>query len=202
MPGLRGSFLGASVVIATIAGAAGVAAAAAGASAAQAVSLGYTCAFPAGTYRVGVQIAATVASGARIGPVSLRVTTLLPRAALATYSGPVRAADLLTVSETSPSARPVTARWPISAAGQLPAGGDVQLTAAGTIPATAAPRAGVITFTAGRLGMVLYIGKGATIRASCMPVGGAARFATQTVTAGTPPAKSRIPAGRGHIKKG
>jgi hypothetical protein len=199
MPGLRGSLLAGGVVIATIAGAAGVAADAVSSSAAQAVSLGYTCAFPAGSYRISVVITATVASGTRIGPVSMLVTTRLPRAILATYSGPVRAADLLTVTETSPSAKPVTAAWPISAVGQLPAGGDLQLTASATIPAAVAPRAGVVTFNAGRLGMVLYVGKSAAVRVSCMPVGGAARFATQAVTAGTPHTKSKFPPGCGDI---
>lgn len=201
VPRLRGSLVAGGVVITTIAGTAGIAADAAGARAPRAVSLSYTCAFPVGTYRVGVQIAATTTSGARIGPVGLRVTTLLPHAALATYSGPVRAADLLTVVENGPQATPATARWSMNAVGQIPTGGDVQLTASGTIPATAAQRAGVVTFNAGRLGMVLYLGKGATIRASCMPAGGAARFASQTVIAAAPSGKSRIPAGCARIKK-
>jgi len=201
MPGLRGSLPAVGVAIATIAGAAGIAADAVSASAAQAVSLGYTCAFPVGSYPIGVAIAATVMPGTKVGPVSLAVTTRLPHAALATYSGPVRAAGLLTVTETRPSAKPVTAQWPISATGQLPAGGDLQLTTSTTIPATAEPRAGVVTFNAGRLGMVLYLGKGAAVRVSCVPAGGAARFATQTITAGTRVAKSGIPAGCGHIKK-
>ena len=200
MPGLRGSLPVVGVVIAAIGGAAGIAADAASASAAQAVSLAYTCAFPAGSYQVGVAITATVASGTRIGPVSLLVTTRLPRAALATYSGPVRAADLLTVTETSPSARPVTAGWPMSADGVLPAGGDLQLTASATIPATRAPQAGVVSFSAGRLDMVLYLGKGSAVRVSCTPIGGAAAFATQAVTAGTPQAKSKFPPGCGKIK--
>lgn len=206
MPGRRGSLVSGAVAIATIAGAAGIAADAAGASAAQAVSIPYTCAFPSGTYRVDVQIAATVASGSRIGPVTLQVTTRLPRATLPAYSGPVRAADLLTVIETSPSATPVTAQWPINAAGQLPVGGDMQLTASQTIPATAPPRPGVVSFAAARLGMVVFTGKGAAVRASCMPVGGAAKFASQTVTAAprpakSRPAKSRIPAGCARIKR-
>lgn len=188
-------------MIATIAGAAGIAADAAVASAARAVSLGYTCAFPVGSYRVDVQIAAAVASGARIGPVSLRVTTRLPRAALTTYSGQVRATELLTVTETSAKAKPVTARWPIGAVGQLRAGGDVQLSASATIPATGAPRAGLVTFNAGSLDLVLYLGQGGTIRGSCTPAGSAERFATEIVTAALRPARSRIPAGCAHIKK-
>lgn len=199
-PGLRGSLLAGGVVIATIAGGAGIAADAAGTSAAPAVSIGYTCAFPARTYRVDVQIAARVASTTRIGPVSLRVTTLLPRAALGTNVGPVRAADLLTVIESSHSATPVTARWPVSAAGQLPAAGDVRLTASGKIPAAAAQRSGTVTFAAGRLAMALYLAKGAAVRASCTPDGSAARFASVTVKAPTTAAKSGIPAGCGHIK--
>lgn len=204
MPRLRGSLLAGGMAVVTIAGAAGIAADAAGASAPSAVSLGYTCAFPSGNYRASVEIAATVESGAQVGPVSLRVTTRLPRAALAAHSGLVRAAELLTVTETSPSGAPATARWPISAVGQLPANGDLRLIASGTIPATAARRAGVVSFNAGRLGMVLYLGKGATVRTNCMPIGRPARFASQTVTAAaaaTPPAKSRIPAGCAHIKK-
>jgi len=63
MPRLRGFLVTGGVVVVTIAGAAGIAADAAGASATRAVSIGYTCAFPAGTYRVSVEIAATVASG-------------------------------------------------------------------------------------------------------------------------------------------
>jgi hypothetical protein len=201
MPGLRGSLLAVGVVIATIVGAAGIAADAASASAAQAVSLGYTCAFPGGTYWVGVEIAATVAWGARIGPVSLLVTTVLPRAALATHSGPVRAADLLTVTEASSSAKPVMVTWPTSVTSSVPLTGELPLRTSGTIPATVARRPGVVTFTAGRLGMVLYFGKGATVRASCTPVGGAATFATQTVTAAARPAKSKFPPGCGHIKR-
>ncbi len=200
MPGLRGSLLAGGVAVATLAGAAGIAADATSASAAQAVSLGYTCAFPAGTYQVGVQIAATVASGARIGPVGLRVTTRLPRAVLATYTGPVRAADLLTVTEASNSAKPVTLAWPTSATGSVAFTGDWSLTASGTIPAAPALRPGVVTFTAGRLDMVLYFGQGAAVRASCMPVGGAARFATQTVTVAARPAKLKLPPGCAHIK--
>jgi hypothetical protein len=200
MPGLRGSLPAVGVVIATIAGAAGIAADAVSASAAQAVSLGYTCAFPAGSYPIGVAIAATVVPGTRIGPVSLVVTARLPHAALAAYSGPVRAAGLLTVTETTPSATPVTAQWPISATGQLPAGSDLQLTVSATIPATAAPRAGVVTFNAGRLRMALYLGKGAAVRVSCVPADGAARFASQTVTTAARPAKSKFPPGCGHIK--
>lgn len=201
MPRFRTCLLAGGVAVVTIAGAIGIAADAVGASASQAVSLGYTCAFPSGDYRVGVQIAAAVAPGTRIGPVSLRVTTRLPRAALVTYSGPVRVVDLLTVTESRPSAAPVTARWPISAIGQLPTGGDLRLTASGTVPATAAPAAGVVTFSAGRLGIVVYLGKGAAIRASCVQVGGAARFASQTVTAAARPAKSRNPPGCAHIKQ-
>jgi hypothetical protein len=186
----------------TVAGAAGIAAYAASASAAQAISIGYTCAFPAGTFRIGVEIAATVTTGARIGPVGVRVTTRLPRAALATtYTGQVRATDLLTVTETIPSAAPVTAWWPTNAAGQLPAGADVQLTASGTVPAAAAQRAGVVAFTAGRIRMAFYLGNGATVRATCVPVGGPAKFATQTVTAAARPGKSKFPPGCGHIKR-
>lgn len=206
MPRLRGSFLATSVVIVTVAGAAGIVADTSGASAAQPVRLGYTCAFPSGTYRVSVQIAATAAPGAHIGPVSLRVTTLLPRAALKTYSGPVRAADLLSVTETSGSAKPVTVTWPTRPASALAAAGDLPVTTAGIIPAAPALRPGVVTFTAGRLGIVLYLAKGVTVRASCMPLGGAARFATQTVTVQTitgaaRQAKSKFPPGCGHIRR-
>lgn len=199
MPRLRGSLLAGGVAVATIAGGAGIAADATGASAAQAVSLGYTCAFPAGSYRVGVQIAATVAPGARIGPVRLRVTALLPRAVLATYSGPVGVAETLTVTEADGSARPVTVTWPTSAATSVPTAGNWSLTTSGTIPAAAATRPGVVTFAAGRLSVVLHEGKGAKVTARCTPAGGAARFATQTVTAGTPRARSKFPPGCGDI---
>lgn len=201
MPRFRACILAGSAMVVTVAGVTGIAADAVGASAPRAVSLGYTCAFPSGDYRVGFQIAATVAPGARIGPVGLRVTTRLPRAALATYSGPVRVVDLLTVIESRPSAAPVTARWPISATGQLPAGGDLRLTASGTIPAAAAPAAGVVTFSADRLGVVVYLGQGRAIRANCMPVGGAARLASQRVIEAARPAKSRNPAGCARIKQ-
>ena len=199
MPRVRGSLLAGGVAVATIAGAVGIAADAA--SATQAVSLAYTCAFPAGTDQVGVQIAATVASGARIGPIDLRITTRLPRAATATYSGPVRVADLLTVTEASKSAKPVTLTWPTSAVSAVAPAGDSSLTTSGTIQATPALRPGVVTFTAGRLLMVLYFRAGATVRASCRPTGGAARFASQTVTAVVArPAKLKLPPGCAHIK--
>lgn len=201
MHGFRGSLLAGGVVVATIGGAAGIAADAAGASAAQAVSLGYACAFPIGSYRVGVQIAATIAAGARIGPISLRITTRLPRAVLTANSGPVRASDLLTVTETSGTKKPVTMTWPTSATSSVPPTGDWSLTTSGTIPATAATRPGVVTFSAGSLGIVLYFGKGATLRVGCVPVGGAVRFATQAVTAATRPAKSKFPPGCGRIRR-
>lgn len=201
MHGLRGSLLAGGVVIATIAGAAGIAADAAGASAAQAVSLAYTCAFPAGSYLVGVQISATVASGPRIGPVSLRITTRLPRAVLATYSGPVRAVELLTVSEKSQSAKPVTTTWPIHATGLIPVAGDWSLTTSATIPAVAAPRPGVVTFDSASLGIVLYLSKGGSVTASCRPDGAATAFASEIVKpASRTAAKSGIPRGCGHIK--
>jgi hypothetical protein len=203
MRGIRGSLLAGGIAIAMVAGAAGIAADATSASAAQAVSLGYTCAFPSGSYPVSVEIAATVASGGRtgtVGPVGLRVTTLLPRAALASHSGPVREADLLTVTEAGASAEPVTATWPTGGASSVPAAGDMPLPTSGTIPAAAAQRAGVVTFTAGHLGIALYFGTGATVRASCAPAGGDARFATQTVTtAAGNAAKSRFPPGCGDI---
>lgn len=199
--GLRGALLAGGVAVATVAGAAGIAADAAGASAPKAVSLGYTCALPSGGYLAGVQIAATVAPGSRIGPVRLRVTTRLPRAALGAYSGPVRAAELLTVTEASTSSRPVTATWPISAASSVPPVGDLSLTTSGTVPATAASRPGVVTFTAGRLAITLYLAQGSIVRVSCRPDGGATRIAAQTVTARKSAARSRNPAGCAHIKQ-
>src|SRR5215469_18564194 len=111
MPRFRGSLIAAGVAVATVAGAAGIAADAASTSGEQAVSLSYTCAFPGGVHRVSVEIAVTVAPGPRVGPVGLRVTTRLPPAALATYSGQVRATDLLTVTEARGSAKPVTVTW-------------------------------------------------------------------------------------------
>jgi len=201
MPGLRVLLLAGVAAVATIAGAAGIAADAASTSAAQAVSLGYICAFPVGAYRVGVQIAATLEPGARIGPVRLRVTTRLPRAVLARHSGPVRAADTLTVTETRSSAKPVTVMWPTTATSSVPVTGDWSLTTSGTIPATAAQRPGLVAFAAGRLGVVLYFGKGAAVVGSCTPAGGVARFATQTVTGTARPAKSKFPPGCGRIKR-
>ena len=199
MARLRGSLLAGVVVIATIAGAASIAADAA--SGAQAVSVDYTCAFPVGTYRIGVQIAATTASGPKIGPVSLRVTARLPRAVLAAHSGLAKVADLLTVTEAGGTAKPVTMTWPTSATGSVPPAGDWSLSTSGTIAATAAPQPGVVTFAAGRLGLVIYFVKGGTVRASCVPAGAAPRFATQTVTAPMRPAKSKFPLGCGHIKR-
>jgi hypothetical protein len=197
----RGSLLIGGVAIATVAGAAGIAADATGASAAQAVSLGYTCAFPSGSYPVGVEIAAAVksAGGGRIGPVSLRVTTRLPRAVLTSATGVIRAAELLSVTERSPSAKPLTARWPISAVGQVPASGDVRLAASGTIPAIATRGVGLVTFSSGGLAIVLRLPNGGTVRASCTPHGGATRFASVTVqtTSASRHAKSGIPANCG-----
>lgn len=209
MPRLRASLIAGVVVI----GAASIAADSA--SAAQPVSIRYTCAFPAGADRVGVQLTATAPTGPTIGPVGLQVMTRLPRAALAPNSGPVRAVAVLTVTEESGTAKPVTTTWPTSAPGSvpaMPAAGDWPLTTSGTIAATAAPRPGVVTFTAGRLGLVLHFVKGATVRATCVPAGAAAQFATQTVTAPVPsgkagpagkpgrPAKAKFPPGCGHIK--
>lgn len=198
----RSSLLTGGVAIATVVGAAGIAADATGASAAQAVSLGYTCAFPSGSYPVGVEIAATVASAGqdRIGPVGLRVTTGLPRAVLASAAGLVRAAELLSVTERSASAEPVTEEWPVSAVGQIPATGDLRLTASGTIPVTATRRVGLVTFSSGALEIILRLPNGGTVRASCAPHGGATRFASVTVQTASRHAKSKIPAGCGHIK--
>jgi uncharacterized protein DUF6801 len=208
---------------------AGIAADAPSASAAQAVhtDLNYTCAFPAGDFAVGVAITSTFAAsataGAPIGPISLRMTTRLPRPAIASLTGTgdtgrtsLSAADVLSVTETG-HAQSGQVQWHLAAApaGQpAPATGPVALQAIGTGSVSPIASPGLLTFTASTLNLTLQArrlgGSPRTVSATCALTGAAPpRLAAIRVTAASPtPAPSasatstRQPARRTKAPKG
>jgi hypothetical protein len=194
------------IVAGLIAGVAGIAAASgAGGNHAVRVDLADACRFPAATYQVSAQLAATfpasAATGTPIQPAGLQVTVILPPQAAAYLRGlgasTVTASGSLAVTATSRGV-PVPATWPIrtSSAAGLPATGRLTLETSGTAPPAAASASGPISFAATGLALTLTLRSrngaattSATVPASCAASNGhSMRLATVDVTAPSAPA--------------
>src|SRR5258708_21426452 len=202
----RGIALGIAIVL--VAGAAGEAAYAVGADPAHAVRLAlrYSCQFPSGEEQVSVIVAATcpasAVAGQQIQPAGLHVSGQLPAAAVADLrklgAASVTAADTLAVAVTGLGSS-VPAQWAAGAATsyQLPAAGDLELTAAGTAEPMAARGAGQVAFTAGHLALALSGSAAdgspvspATLQVSCaLRAGSSGLLARVDVTAASPSAR-------------
>jgi len=195
----------------TLLGVSGLAADAPGASAAQVVRVGlhYACRFPAGSYLTNVEITVTSTDRAvkRIQPFGLQISAELPPAVLAglvrSGSSTVRVADALDIIERV-GAKSRSLEWStrISRSYPITAARRLRLAASGTTPAIPAPAAGLVTFGAGDLTLVLRPAAPAKpLRASCSPAR-PARLASVTVGAGATRAahRSRFPKGCGDIR--
>ncbi len=214
------SVIGAGLLVIT----GGIAAYTPRAAAAQATrtDLGYTCSFPAGNFAVSVTITATYPASVPVGPpaapIGVRISSLVPKAALAgsVFARPgtviAGSTDVLTVIETRRSAaQPL--HWQASGSRARPtAGGLLALTASGSSGPLPASEPATITFTASSLAISLR-SRGATLNADCVPGNGAgARLATIKVSQASPSAsptpgqgqrtasKTKFPQGCGKIK--
>lgn len=230
--GMHGMALASGLLL--VAGAAGMAVAASSGSGSQVakVTLSYTCQFPSGPQPVSVQVTASfpaaVPSGQPITPGGLRLTALLPQAAVAdlTKLGASTTGDsaALTVSEASSAGTgDVQALWPVTTAGQvsLPSSGALTLASTGTATAVTATAPGSVSFTAAGLALMLSprtadgaATSPATVTVACTPASAAtAHLATVQVAKASPSAspskspvsapakkKTKFPPGCGHIK--
>ena len=187
---------------ATLAVVAGTLAGAGSASGAQATitNLAYHCAFPSGAQPVSVSVAATFpesgAAGQAIQPAEVRLTIVVPPAALMNLASPVTPVAGLSV-KLAQGGTSSTTRWAGLTAPQtaVPLKGALTVVATGAVPAATPSGAGDITFGADALDIAFSSATTVSCSLDAGQTGTLATVPVSTVTTSGPPATTRPPAG-------